>query len=222
MEEAGLDYRATKDLDIVLCIEALDKRFINQFWKFVSEGNYQIRKRATGEKCFYRFTNPQNRNFPTMLEILSKKADALGERNAGTIVPMIIEDEIVSLSAILLEQDYYNFILSLKVEIDDLVIADERCIIPLKARAWLDLTERKREGAEVRSTDIKKHKNDVYRMSQLLNAIPIKNVPNQISEDIQNFVNAINDEDMLLKQLGIENTSIKEISEQLIIVYCSN
>ncbi len=28
MGEAGLDFRATKDLDIVLCVEALDKTFV--------------------------------------------------------------------------------------------------------------------------------------------------------------------------------------------------
>lgn len=27
MEEAGLTFRATKDLDLVLCVEALDSRF---------------------------------------------------------------------------------------------------------------------------------------------------------------------------------------------------
>ena len=32
LEEAGLPFRATKDLDIVLCIEALDKTFVAAFW----------------------------------------------------------------------------------------------------------------------------------------------------------------------------------------------
>jgi len=31
MEEAGVDFRATKDLDIVLCAEALDTSFIVHF-----------------------------------------------------------------------------------------------------------------------------------------------------------------------------------------------
>jgi hypothetical protein len=32
MTEVGLDFRATKDLDIVLCTEALDKEFVQRFW----------------------------------------------------------------------------------------------------------------------------------------------------------------------------------------------
>ena len=35
MEDAGLNFRATKDLDIVLCIEALDAAFVKAFWAFV-------------------------------------------------------------------------------------------------------------------------------------------------------------------------------------------
>ncbi len=43
MDEAGIPFRATKDLDIVLIIEALDNRFIAAFWAFVHKGGYQIR-----------------------------------------------------------------------------------------------------------------------------------------------------------------------------------
>jgi predicted nucleotidyltransferase len=31
MREAGLEFRATKDLDIVLCVEALDTAFVEAF-----------------------------------------------------------------------------------------------------------------------------------------------------------------------------------------------
>ena len=41
MENAGLEYRVTKDLDIVLCIEALSKEFVEHFWDFVKNGNYK-------------------------------------------------------------------------------------------------------------------------------------------------------------------------------------
>lgn len=40
--EAGVDPRATRDLDIVLCIEALDPEFAEAFWKFAKEGGYEI------------------------------------------------------------------------------------------------------------------------------------------------------------------------------------
>lgn len=42
MEEAGLEFRATKDLDIVLHVEALTPAFGEAFWKFVEDGGYEI------------------------------------------------------------------------------------------------------------------------------------------------------------------------------------
>ncbi len=58
MEEAGLDFRVTKDRDIVLCVEALDAEFVGAFWDVVKKGNYQNRHKSTGKKLFYRFYEP--------------------------------------------------------------------------------------------------------------------------------------------------------------------
>lgn len=44
MEEAGLEFRATKDLDIVLHVEALTPAFGEAFWTFVEDGGYEIRQ----------------------------------------------------------------------------------------------------------------------------------------------------------------------------------
>ena len=44
MEQAGLDFRATKDLDIVLHIEALTPAFGTTFWTFIETGGYEIRE----------------------------------------------------------------------------------------------------------------------------------------------------------------------------------
>ena len=40
MSEAGLPFRVTKDLDIVLCVEALDAHFFEKFWTFIKAGQY--------------------------------------------------------------------------------------------------------------------------------------------------------------------------------------
>ena len=41
MSEVGVPFRATKDLDIVLCVEALDVEFAKAFWAFVAAGRVQ-------------------------------------------------------------------------------------------------------------------------------------------------------------------------------------
>ena len=45
MDELGAQFRATKDLDIVLIIEALDSSFGKTFWKFIEDGVMKIVRR---------------------------------------------------------------------------------------------------------------------------------------------------------------------------------
>ena len=77
MGGVGLDFRATKDLDIVLLVEALDPAFSERFWAFVEEGGYQIRERSEGERILYRFQKPAKPDFPAMLELFSRNPEGL-------------------------------------------------------------------------------------------------------------------------------------------------
>jgi len=53
-------FRATKDLDIVLFVEALDSAFVRAFWSLCA-GGYEVQEKSTGEKQFYRFQKPRTR-----------------------------------------------------------------------------------------------------------------------------------------------------------------
>lgn len=75
MEEAGLDFRATKDLDIVLIVEALDPAFSETFMVFVEAGGYEIRQRSEGERILYRFAKPSTEGYPAMLELFSNEPE---------------------------------------------------------------------------------------------------------------------------------------------------
>ena len=221
LDDAGLQARATKDFDIVLCIEALDSDFVDAFWEFIIKGKYTIRLNSKGTKTFYRFEKPIESDYPYMLEIFSNKPHMLTFREEGTIVPMTVEDEIVSLSAILLDGIYYSFIMSQRKTIDNLVIANEYCIIPLKVKAWIDYTIRQSNGEAGVSKQIKKHKNDVYRLSQLLVGETLQNVPEQIKVDISTLVDYIRTEEKpeILMSLKIGFKKLEEIAILLEIVY---
>jgi hypothetical protein len=73
-----------------------------------------------------------------------------------------LKSGISSLSAILLDNNYYAFIRAGSIEVDGLPTVGAPRLIALKARAWLDLTERERRGEKIDSKTIKKHKNDVF------------------------------------------------------------
>lgn len=110
MTDAGLDFRATKDIDIVLIIESLDEEFFQLFWDFIRKGNYKNSQKSTGKNLFYRFYDPENQTFPYMLELFSRIPEFIRSPYEGQIVPIPMNDEVSSLSAILLNDEYYKFI----------------------------------------------------------------------------------------------------------------
>ena len=109
-EEQEINFgRTTKDLDIVLIVEARTKEFGEQFWKFIRDGRYRIRAKSNGEPQFYRFDKPEDERFPKMIELFSRTNYMLQEENGLT--PIHIDDSISSLSAILLNDAYYRALL---------------------------------------------------------------------------------------------------------------
>lgn len=191
MEEAGLEFRVTKDLDIVLCIEAYDQKFATKFQEFVNAGQYQVAEKATGKKCFYRFEKPKETNYPAMLELFSRVPDSIEISPNGHLTRLAMDGEIASLSAILLDDDYYRWILDGKRKIEGLSVIPPEYLIPLKAKAFLDLTRQRANGDSVQSNDIKKHKNDIFRLAELLRPGMMKSIPSHISVDMENFLGKV-------------------------------
>jgi len=161
----GINFRATKDLDIILIVEALEKPFIEKFWRFIQDGQYSIIQKSTGEPCFYRFIKPKTPDYPSQLELFSRRLDILGDFENAHITPIPVEDELSSLSAILLNDDYYNFTIKNSDIVDDLHLAKTETLICLKSKAFTDLAQRKLNGEEIDSKDIKKHLNDVIKLT---------------------------------------------------------
>ena len=69
-------------------------------------------------KQFYRFTKPADGTFPYMLELFSRKPDALSIADESHLTPIPTDQEVASLSAILLDDGYYSFITQGKKERD--------------------------------------------------------------------------------------------------------
>lgn len=220
MEEAGLLFRTTKDLDIVLCVEALNDKFVKAFWEFIIKGNYQYRQKSTGRKLFYRFHSPEDSTYPEMLELFSRKPEAIKLSKNSHLTPIPVDEEISSLSAILLDEDYYRFIHAGKYSIEGLSVVAPGYLIPLKARAWLDLSERSNIGALVDRGDIRKHKNDVLRLYQLLSAEHRMILPQSIKADMRKFIEHLkNCAPIDLKDLGIKNIDYYEMMQNFIRIY---
>ena len=166
--EAGLPFRATRDFDIVLCVEVVGAGFARVFADFLEAGGYQARERSTGRREFYRFYRPSDETFPAMIELFARRPDALALPDSATLAPIPVEEEVISLSAILVDDDYFGALDEMRLVIDDISLVDERILIPFKARAFLDLSERRAKGEKVDARHIRKHRGDVFRLVQLL------------------------------------------------------
>lgn len=78
-ENSETAFRATRDLDIVLIVEALTPEFGEKFWNFVQDGKYR-NKATNGEKTqFYRFDKPKDESFPKMFELFCRNDFQLRE-----------------------------------------------------------------------------------------------------------------------------------------------
>lgn len=187
-DDFGLDFRATKDLDIVLIVEALDPAFSKQFWAFIETGGYEIRQRSENEQVLYRFQKPADKSFPAMLELFSRNPEGLILAEDSQLTPLPFDEEAASLSAILLDTDYYAFLKSMVRTIDGIPVLDEAAIIPFKARAWIDLSKRRADGEKIDGRDISKHRNDVARLVQLLREGASYPLPEAARADMVEFI----------------------------------
>lgn len=102
--------------------------------------------------------------------------------------------------------------------IDGISILKAEHIIPFKAKARIELTQRKESGEHVDSHDIKKHKNDIFRLSVLLTPEQKIELPDSIKRDMSLFISMMLEE-LNLKQLGISNMTKNNILKLFIQIY---
>jgi hypothetical protein len=219
MDAAGLAFRVTKDIDIVLCIETIDASFVKGIWAFVDKGDYEYQQKSTGNPRFYRFYKPKDATFPHMLELFSRAPDSVQVPKGCHLTPIPAAEEVSSLSAILLDDDYYNLVRKGCVQEDGLSVLTPEYLVPMKARAYLDLSERRSQGQDISTNDVKKHRNDIIRMSQLISPNTRVALPDKVLEDLAVFVSKGLPDGCNPQDLGIPETSLEDIGNLLSTVY---
>lgn len=219
MDEAGLPFRVTKDLGIVLVVEALDAAFAGAVWEFVELGEYETRQQSTGEHRYYRFPSPKKADFPFMLELFSRAPDTVDLMDGARLTPVPGGEDVASLSALLLDEEYYGYVLGGRRTLEGLVLLDAEHLIPMKARAWLDLIARRAAGEMVDSHDISKHRNDVIRLTQLLPGDARFETSAQIVADMDEFLARAFVDAPPPKQLGVAGTTLDDVKDALRVAY---
>ena len=172
-EDAGLAFRATKDFDVVLVVEVLISAFFGDFWNFVKSGGYSYEK-SDGGKQFYHLESRLPPVSPT-------RSNSSRARLAPLNFPPMRrscrfrQERISSLSAVLLDGNYYECLIKGRTVSQGIPVLGPAMMIPFKAKAYLDLQQRKDAGEKIDQKDINKHRSDVVRLLGLLPATPRSN-----------------------------------------------
>lgn len=222
LSNTGFTPRATKDFDIILNVEALSDDFVRHFWNFIKKGNYQKREQETQGRNAYRFTNPTEHTFPTQIELFSRKPDALSVPDDLHITTIPTDEGLSSLSAILLDDNYYHFTLKHSYISDGVHYAEIESLICLKAYAYLSNKQLKESGIHVDSVNIEKHKNDIFRLLPLLPANKEIALPDTIRNDMRNFAQTIKDNlptSQILTQAGFVNLTPEDMYQNLLSIF---
>ncbi|WP_053147735.1 hypothetical protein [Pseudomonas sp. P97.38] len=193
MDELGETFRPTKDLDIVLVVEALDRAFVSQFWAFIKDGGYTIRQNGGGDgtsPVFYRFQNPQDISFPVQVELFSRVPDGLDHEQAARMTKIPVEEQAASLSAIILDDEYYHFLLDGVDRTQQISRIGADRLVPLKAHAWLNKKAQLENGGHVDSRDIKKHFRDVIMLATGLTE-GMALLPDRLAADLRSFLDQV-------------------------------
>ena len=102
--------------------------------------------------------------------------------------------------------------------IDGFSVLRHSWLIPFKAKAWLDLSQRAASGMHVDSRDLKKHRNDIIRLAAEF-VLERCELPNEVKEDMEKFVGSIGVTDAELKSLRIRGVKAEEIHQLLVDTY---
>jgi hypothetical protein len=158
-----------------------------------------------------------------MIELFSRKPPIFKDQPDFPITDIPTGEDVSSLSAILLDDEYYAFVLANCETIEGVNVAANPALICLKVKAFLNNRALKEAGDPIDEKDITKHKNDVIRLSVLLIGNQKTSIPEKIKSDLQQYIEIVLAEELdprpLLKPLGIAKLSLESIVQTIKDVY---
>jgi hypothetical protein len=214
-EELDMNPRATKDLDLILVVEALTPDFGMRLWDFIKFANYSGQSKGENELKheYYRFTNPEDKTYPKQIELFARNTGILNLPSDARIEPISIGEDLSSLSAILMDDDYYAFTIEHSRNIEDIYIASPEALICLKAKAYTEMLDRRAEGEHVDSRDIEKHKKDVFRLIAMLPQNSRFTLSEKLKNDMRDFCQRIGElpDSVFFKKAGLKGLDAQRL-----------
>ncbi len=183
MDDEGLEFRATKDVDLVVL--GRSDELNNSILAYIKDGGYKIKESTETTPKYYRFREPTKEECPAMIEIFARNELELQLEKGQYIIP-IKSDSAEKLSAILLDDEYFDLIRrNLVTSRSGIKLINAIANICLKARAHRELFDRRKSGdktAEEKS--VQKHLKDIWRLAAVLTGEEIITLSGQPEKDV--------------------------------------
>ena len=125
--------------------------------------------------------------------MFSRKPDSVKLPDDAHLTPIPAGDRFSSLSAIILDDVFYDFVKENCQIKDDCSLLNIPGLICLKAKAYFELKERKTNNENISDKEIKKHRNDIFRLVPLLSQEEKIILPDRIKGIIIEFLNDVID-----------------------------
>lgn len=216
-EDNDLSFRATKDVDMVILTNnsiTLNKKIA----EYIRIGGFETKEASKNDPRYYRFSKPENKEFPEIIEIFARNENKLELEEGQYIIP-VNNDEVEKLSAILLDDEYFNLIKdNVHKNENGYSIITPLATICLKARAYREMNERKKKDEKIDSKDIRKHRNDIIKLTVVLEEGNVLKLSKQASGDMKNIIQELDTIDpssyrQIMK--GYPPITLKEIVSKL-------
>jgi hypothetical protein len=193
-EAQGAVFRPTEDLDIILVIEKWSKEFAIALWDYFVEGEYESKKfNQQDQKSgnVYRFVLPvesdQSNIRPKQVELFSRLPDDVDLFEGAHLSPITSENGVSNFSAILVDDDFYNYILESVIQVEGVQTVSAICLTVLKARAWLGNRDLLAQGIlpVKREGDVHKHALDICRLLEIIDDIQVSLHPKLLGDILE-------------------------------------
>ena len=152
--------KATHDIDLVL-LTTTSAEMTAKIKTYIKEGAYTIQKGQQDRYQYYRFVNPQVEGYAKEIELFAAEEYGIELDEGQCIIPIDPEEGLYSLSAIMLDREYFDMIKSNIEEIEGIPYSNTLATMLLKMSAVYDLYHKGDDKW-------KKHRRDILKLTLLL------------------------------------------------------
>jgi len=171
--------KATHDIDLVL-LTSTSVEMAAKIKTYIKEGGYIIQKGKQDRYQYYRFVEPKVDGYAKEIELFASEEYGIELDEGQRIIPIDPEEGLYSLSAIMLDREYFDMIKNNIEEIDGIPYSNTLATILLKMSAVYDLYHRGDDKW-------KKHRRDILKLTLLLTGEERLVLKGRMIQDVEFF-----------------------------------